>query len=127
MRAAGTLCVGLAMLACVPLHAEEDFARFEDPHLQYGRGIWLDHCATCHAFGVAGAPNPRRPGQWRARLEKPLGMLHAHAIEGFFGSDDAYMPPRGGNPDLSDPEVIAAVDYMAALARLYLYELEKQP
>ena len=38
-------------------------------------------------------------------------MLHRHAIEGFTGST-GMMPARGGNPALTDEQVIASVDWM---------------
>ena len=42
------------------------------------------------------------------------------AIAGFFGPDYSYMPPRGGNPQLSDDQVRSAVDYMTRLAQHYI-------
>ena len=47
-------------------------------------------------------------------------VLYAHAINGFFGPEDTMMPERGGNPELSDTQVRAAVDYMTALAAHYI-------
>lgn len=44
-------------------------------------------------------------------------MLHAHALEGFFGTAGTMMPPRGGNAALTDAQVVAAVDYMVAASR----------
>ena len=37
--------------------------------------------------------------------------LYKRALEGYTGQA-GMMPPRGGNPTLSDDEVKAAVDYM---------------
>ncbi|HHC74814.1 MAG TPA: hypothetical protein ENK78_07045, partial [Thiothrix sp.] len=54
------------------------------------------------------------------RVEKEKTTLYDHAINGFFGKDDTMMPARGGNDQLSDDEVKAAVDYMVALARYYI-------
>jgi len=94
-------------------------------NLAQGRAVWLETCEGCHGYGIAGAPVPMDPDDWRSRLQKPQHTLHEHAINGFFGPDDTHMPPRGGNPNLSDAEVTAAVDYMTALARFYLQNQEK--
>ena len=52
-------------------------------------------------------------------------MLYDHAINGFFGPQDTMMPERGGNPELSDEEIMTAVDYMMALATYYLQRERK--
>ena len=88
--------------------------------LVQGRTLWLDSCEGCHGYGIAGAPIPMIPEEWQARLEKPQTTLYKHAIDGFFGPDDTMMPPRGGNPELTDQQVMLAVDYMTALARHHL-------
>lgn len=93
----------------------------EEPLVQ-GRGIWLATCETCHGYGIAGAPIPMEPDEWALRVQQPISVLYTHAIDGFFGPDDAYMPPRGGNAALSDAQVRLAVDYMVALARHYITE-----
>ncbi len=85
-----------------------------------GRQLWMDNCEACHAYGIAGAPDPTEPEDWRNRLGKPRELLYQHAIEGFFGPDDTQMPARGGNAALSDEQVRAAVDYMVALARHHI-------
>ena len=38
------------------------------------------------------------------------GTLHKHAIEGY--NNVGVMPARGGNPSLTDAQVIATVDWM---------------
>lgn len=64
-------------------------------------------CSTCHAQGVAGAPRTGTAA-WEGRLETgSLEELYANAINGL----DA-MPPKGGNPGLSEDQVRAAVDYI---------------
>lgn len=97
-----------------------------DPALAQGRAIWLENCEGCHGYGIAGAPVPMEADDWRERLRQDRSVLYRHAIEGFFGPDHTFMPPRGGNERLGDGEVRAAVDYMAALARSYIQQTEKQ-
>ena len=48
-----------------------------------------------------------------ARVSKGADTLHKHAIEGFHG-DAGVMPPKGGNPALTDDQVKATVDWMLA-------------
>ena len=88
--------------------------------LRVGRELWLDNCENCHGHGVADAPVPMRPDDWRSRVAKQRSVLYRHAIDGFIGPDYSMMPARGGNDDLSDTEVVAAVDYMVFLARHYI-------
>ena len=116
MRAAGAAALTLCM---APGAADEGFPHFEA--LDHGRTVWLGTCRACHATGFADAPPVTDFARWRERLEQPRSELHRHAIEGFYGTDYAFMPPRGGNAALSDPDVRAAVDYMAALV-LHLYQ-----
>ncbi len=98
------------------------YVEFSDEHLYFGRIVWLGTCENCHGYGVADAPIPMKPNEWRHRVSKQREILYDHAINGFFGPDDSYMPERGGNTALSDAEVKAAVDYMVELAKFYIDE-----
>ncbi len=63
-------------------------------------------CGGCHNAGVLGAPKTGDKGAWAARAGARGGLdgLTASAIKGINA-----MPARGGNPDLTDEEVKAAV------------------
>lgn len=82
-----------------------------------GGGIALDGaalysssgCAACHDNGIAGAPAIGDADGWADRLDKGTDELYANAINGI-----GAMPAKGGNPNLSDEEVMAIVDYMIA-------------
>ena len=104
------------------LASDNAYTEFTGAGLTQGRVIWLANCEGCHGYGTAGAPIPMVPGDWRHRLAKPRDTLYRHAIEGFFGPDDAMMPLRGGNDSLTDDEVRVAVDYMTTLADYYLQQ-----
>ena len=99
-----------------------DYLQFTQAGLAQGRALWLENCEGCHGYGVGGAPVPMRPRDWEARLTQPRDTLYAHAINGFFGPDDSMMPARGGNDELTDEQVRAAVDYMVELAGFYLQQ-----
>lgn len=72
-----------------------------------GSAVFNGLCKACHEAGVAGAPITGSD-QMAARLaEKGLETLVSHAINGFNA-----MPPRGGNPALTDAQIQAAVEFM---------------
>lgn len=92
---------------------------------EQGRAVWIANCEGCHAYGIAGSPNPMSSSDWVDRVGKPRSVLYEHAINGFFGPDDTQMPPRGGNDQLHDIEVKEAVDYMLQLVNHTLKTQEK--
>jgi len=78
-----------------------------------GADIFKKTCAMCHQTGVAGAPKLGDKADWGPRIAQGNDTLYEHAIEGFNGAKGA-MPPKGGNPALSDDEMKAVVDFMVA-------------
>ena len=77
-----------------------------------GRQVFDQTCHTCHARGIAGAPQFGNRGAWRKHLAKGMKVLYEHAIHGYYGY--SFMPPKGGDESLTDSEVRAAVRYMVA-------------
>lgn len=77
-----------------------------------GQNIVTTVCAACHGAGLMGSPKLGNADDWAPRIEKGIDTLHDHAINGF-----NMMPARGGNPNLTDEEVMAAVDYMVSQAQ----------
>ena len=69
---------------------------------------------SCHN----GLPNIPRVGDkaaWESRIALGMALLYERAIKGFISEGGIIaMPPRGGNMNLTDAEVKAAVDYMVA-------------
>ena len=76
-----------------------------------GPQVYNAACTVCHSAGIGGAPVSGDADAWRARIDKGMDILYRHSIEGFLG-DAGYMPPKGGRVDLSDEEIMAAVDFM---------------
>jgi cytochrome c5 len=74
-----------------------------------GKEIFGNLCTGCHTSGAGGAPKLEKAA-WSARIAKGVDVLHQHAIQGF--QDKGVMPPKGGNPALTDEQVIATVDWM---------------
>jgi cytochrome c5 len=75
-----------------------------------GAVIYQNLCGACHGSGAGGAPQPTKEA-WAPRIAQGVDTLYKHAIDGFQGQA-GIMPPRGGNPSLTDEQVKASVDYM---------------
>ena len=65
-------------------------------------------CAMCHAAGLMNAPKIGDKAQWEPRIAQGYETLVSHAVNGI-----RTMPAKGGNPDLSEAEIAAAVAEMA--------------
>lgn len=76
-----------------------------------GSVIFGNLCTGCHTTGVAMAPK-LLSAEWTARIAEGKETLYTHAIEGYTGPDGGIMPPKGGNPALTDEQVKATVDWM---------------
>lgn len=77
-----------------------------------GPQVYNAACYLCHsAPGVGGAPVLGDAAAWGPRVEQGLETLNDHAINGFQG-DAGFMPAKGGRVDLSDEEIVSAVEYM---------------
>jgi cytochrome c5 len=76
-----------------------------------GSVIFGNLCTGCHTSGAGGAPTLDK-SHWTARIAEGKDTLYKHAIEGYHGPDGGVMPPKGGNPALSDAQVKATVDWM---------------
>ena len=77
-----------------------------------GAVVYNNLCTGCHTSGAGGAPTLTAAGMG-ARAGKGNETLYTHAIDGFQGPA-GVMPPKGGNPALTDAQVKATVDWMMA-------------
>ena len=76
-----------------------------------GPQVYNQACVACHGTGIAGAPKAGDANAWGPRISQGNATLREHAIDGYQGSA-GYMPPKGGRTDLSDDEIVAAMEYM---------------
>jgi cytochrome c5 len=76
-----------------------------------GAELYTQVCAVCHAPGLMGAPMLTDPASWEPRIAQGMDVLRDHVINGFQGQS-GVMPPKGGRMDLSDEQVLAAMEYM---------------
>jgi cytochrome c5 len=81
-----------------------------------GQQVYETTCTACHGAGIAGAPKVGDKNQWAKHIGKGRDALYASAVNGV-QEGTAVMPPKGGNPGLSNAEVRAAVDYMVARSK----------
>ena len=77
-----------------------------------GKEIFDQLCTSCHTSGVAGAPKVGDKAGWAPRVAEGIDTLVKHAIEGYHGPDGNFMPPKGGNPALTDEQVTNAVHWI---------------
>ena len=76
-----------------------------------GKTIFGNLCHSCHETGAGGAPKISDKGAWAPRVAEGIETLVKHAIEGYTGKS-GVMPPKGGNPALTDEQVKATVTWM---------------
>lgn len=79
-----------------------------------GKEVFNGLCVSCHGAGLPGVPQFGNKQDWAPRIAKGKDTLYQHALNGFSSGGPLAMPPKGGNPALSDAEVESAVDYMVA-------------
>jgi cytochrome c5 len=79
-----------------------------------GKATYDSICVACHGSGIPGIPQLGDAAAWAPRIEQGNDTLYERAIVGYTGASGMPMPAKGGNPDLSDDAVKAAVDYIVA-------------
>lgn len=77
-----------------------------------GATVYNTVCMACHGSGAAGAPKAGDKSAWAPRIAKGTAALVKSAIAG-----KGAMPPKGGNADLTDAEMKAAVEHLVGLAK----------
>jgi cytochrome c5 len=73
-----------------------------------GQAVYESVCRTCHEAGVDKAPKFGDAAAWKPLIREGQAMLSRTAIKGI-----RKMPPKGGDPSLSELEVRRAVAYLA--------------
>ncbi len=76
-----------------------------------GQAVYQQACAVCHAAGIGEAPIPGDTAAWSPRLALGRGTLIESALNG-----KGIMPAKGGQSQLTDVAVIAAVDHIISLS-----------
>ena len=88
-------------------------AAVEEP-MDMGQRVYNGLCISCHN-GLPNIPKVGDKAAWESRIAQGMALLYEHSIKRFISEGGLIaMPPKGGNLNLSDEEVKAAVDYMVA-------------
>jgi cytochrome c5 len=77
-----------------------------------GKPVYDKVCNVCHGPGVAGAPKPADKAAWAPRLQQGMDALVQSVVKG-----KGAMPPKAGNPALTDAEIRAAVEFMVSQSK----------
>ncbi|HSA90464.1 MAG TPA: c-type cytochrome [Burkholderiales bacterium] len=77
-----------------------------------GKSVYDKVCVACHQVSVAGSPRLGDKAAWAPRIQTGVGSLMQSVIKG-----KGAMPPRAGNPSLSDAEIRAAVEFMVGQSK----------
>lgn len=101
--------LGLLMaMAVTPVLADSDEAAAP----LTGQEVYNNVCIACHSPpGAGGAPPLGDAEAWGPRIAQGMETLFEHALNGFSG-ETGIMPKKGERPDLSDEEIMGAVEYM---------------
>jgi cytochrome c5 len=77
-----------------------------------GKAVYDKVCFACHAQSVAGSPKLGDKEAWAPRIKTGTDALMQSVLKG-----KGAMPPKAGNPSLSDAEIRAAIDFMVSQAK----------
>jgi len=77
-----------------------------------GKAVYQNTCSACHETGVSGAHKLGDKTAWDGLIAKGKDQLVQSVING-----KGAMPPKAGNPSLSEAEIRAAVDYIVDQVR----------
>ena len=72
-----------------------------------GPQVYNRSCVACHAAAATGAPQLGDAAAWAPRIAQGRALINEHVLNGLNA-----MPPKGTAVDLSDEEILGAVDYM---------------
>ncbi|WP_028373133.1 c-type cytochrome [Legionella lansingensis] len=88
-------------------HHPQDFLKQIQGTPNEGEQIVQHFCANCHALKPlidVGAPRIGEKEDWQVRLQKGIGDILQHTLEGINA-----MPPRGGCFECTDQQLVLAI------------------
>jgi cytochrome c5 len=77
-----------------------------------GKAVYDKICFACHAQSVAGSPKLGDKAAWAPRIKQGTDALVQSVTKG-----KGAMPPKAGNPALTDQEIRAAIDFMVSQSK----------
>ena len=82
-----------------------------------GSQVYDESCYLCHAApGIGGAPVRGDTEAWAPRIAQGADLLQDHVLNGYQG-EAGFMPPKGGRLDLTDAEILGAIDFLLEAIR----------
>ena len=108
--ASGTAASGAAASGAAASGGATDVAANDE-----GKKVFEGLCMACHSAtsAIPYAPRITKNDEWAPKIATGKAVLLKHAMEGFTGPDGGVMPAKGGNPDLTEAQISAAINYMA--------------
>jgi cytochrome c5 len=77
-----------------------------------GKAVYDKVCFACHAQSVAGSPKLGDKAAWAPRIQTGTDAMVQSVIKG-----KGAMPPKAGNPALTDAEIRSAIDFMVSQSK----------
>ena len=77
-----------------------------------GKAVYDKVCFACHQQSVAGSPKIGDQAAWAPRIKTGIDAMVQSVVKG-----KGAMPPKAGNPSLSDAEIRAAVEFLVSQAK----------
>ena len=77
-----------------------------------GKAVYDKVCFACHQQSVAGSPRLGDKEAWAPRIKQGIATLVQSVLKG-----KGAMPPRAGNPALTEAEAGAAVEFMVGQSK----------
>lgn len=77
-----------------------------------GKAVYDKVCFMCHQQSIAGSPKLGDKEAWAPRVKTGTDAMMQSVIKG-----KGAMPPKAGNPALSDAEIRAAIEFMVSQAK----------
>ena len=120
-KAGDTSLTEAEIQSSVVLMANQAGAKFKEkpaaapakaPAAADGKGVYDKVCFACHQQSVAGSPKLGDKAAWAPRLQTGIDSLVQSVIKG-----KGAMPPKAGNPALSEGEIRAAVEFMVSQSK----------
>jgi cytochrome c5 len=120
-KAGDTSLTEAEIQSSVVLMANQAGAKFKEkpaaapakaPAAADGKGVYDKVCFACHQQSVAGSPKLGDKAAWAPRIKTGTDAMVQSVIKG-----KGAMPPKAGNPALSDSEIRAAVEFMASQSK----------
>ena len=93
------------------IYDDQAFKSLTAEVISNGVTIYNKNCSSCHANGIAGAPNMDDNQHWNKVAEKGYKNIFENVKKGFYG-ERGIMPPKGNCLDCLDTELQASILFM---------------